>query len=171
MTLNNNIINYGARQGWKQFLQQRVDILAKYDSARTKATAKKVKVSHGIAVEAEVRSWLSHFLPKKYGVTSGFIISQGVSDEVATPHFDVIIYDQIESPILWIDDNDDQSENGKQRAIPSEHVKCVIEVKSQLTRKTVRDAFSQLKELETLIMLSHVDRQKLSLRKTSNSII
>ncbi len=148
-----NKINYGARQGWQQFLQQRMDILAKYESAKQKAASKRIKISHGVTVEAELRNWLSKFLPKKYGVTSGYIISQGVSDEVSTPHFDIIIYDSLESPILWYDDNEDQSEVGKHRAIPAEYVKCVIEVKSQLTKNTAKDAIKQLEQLHHLVLL------------------
>ena len=67
-----------------------------------------------------------------------------------TSHFDVIIYEQLEAPILWTESNKDKSEQGLSRVIPAEHVRAIIEVKSALSRKTTRDASSELNELTNL---------------------
>ncbi len=66
-------------------------------------------------------------------------------------HFEVIIYDQIESPVLWIEGNNDLSTEGASKAIPAEYVLCVIEVKSSFSKGTVVDALSKLKQLEPLL--------------------
>ena len=45
-----------------------------------------------------------------------------------TPHFDVIIYDELDAPVLWIEDTPDASPQGRSLAIPVEHVRGVLEV-------------------------------------------
>jgi hypothetical protein len=108
-------------QGWKQFLASRKEMLDAYDRAREKSKSHEVETFHGKVAEAELRKWLSSFLPKKYGVNSGYIVSLGLKSTAKTPHFDVIIYDQLESPVLWIEDFPDVSPQGRALAIPAEH--------------------------------------------------
>jgi len=142
-------------QGWNQFLTARKEMLDSFDKARIQSRKHKVETYHGSVAEAEIRKWLNKFLPKKYSVTSGYIISQGISDEVKAPHFDVIIYEHLESPILWIEDSPDSSEQGRSLAIPAEYVKSVLEVKSAFKNKAVVDALEHLGELNEL--MSNID--------------
>lgn len=138
--------------GWEEFSSNRLDILDKVKQAKIKSSSRRVKVEHGNVAEAAVREWLESFLPRKYAVTSGYIIPNFVEmgDPYYLGHFDVIIYDSLESPVLWIDENDDKSELGKSRAIPAQHVFCVLEVKSSLTVKTSSDVIKKLSELNSL---------------------
>lgn len=136
--------------GWKQFLIGRKKILDSYNNAKVFSQSHKVQTSHGNVAEAELREWLINFLPIKYGVTSGYIISQLVSDKMKTPHYDVIIYDALNSPILWIEDNNDNSSEGKSRAIPAEYVKAVFEIKSSFEKTTAQQAIQHIKELSYL---------------------
>jgi hypothetical protein len=53
-----------------------------------------------------------------------------------TPHFDVIIYDRLESPVLL--GTADHSALGRSLAIPAEHVVAVIEIKSRFTTASVK---------------------------------
>ncbi len=138
-------------QGWSQFLTARKEMLDSFDKARTHSRKHKVETSHGNVAEAEFRKWLNNFLPKKYAVTSGYIISPGISDSEKVPHFDVIIYEHLDSPILWIEDSPDTSEQGRSLAIPAEYVKGVIEVKSAFKNKTVKDSIEHLRELKKLM--------------------
>lgn len=140
-----------AAQGWEQFLAARHAMLDAFDNAKRKSKAHKVATQHGRVAEAEFRNWLSNFLPKKYGVTSGYIISQGMPEEAKTPHFDVIVYNQLESPVLWLDDNADLSSGGSSRAIPAEYVQAVIEVKSSYDAPSAAKAVGHLFELEPLL--------------------
>lgn len=139
-------------QGWKQFLVARDEMLSAYDRARELCRNREVQTKHGVVAEAEFRRWLSNFLPKRYGVTSGYIISQGApNSEKSLVHYDVIIYDQLESPILWIDDSPDSSVQGRSLAIPVEYVRGVIEVKSAFNKKSVKKAVEQLAKLTPLL--------------------
>ncbi|MGL1903409.1 MAG: hypothetical protein OCC49_14815 [Fibrobacterales bacterium] len=137
-------------QGWKQFLSNKKVLLDHFDRAKEKDQIHKVQTYRGVVAEEEFRKWLSEFLPKKYAVTSGYIISQNVSEDIKAPHYDVIIYDYLNSPILWCDDHSGASSNGKSRAIPAEHVMAVLEVKSKLNSTTVKDSINHLSELSSL---------------------
>jgi hypothetical protein len=142
-------------QGWRQFLTNRTEMLTSFDKARVHSAADEVETDHGRVAEAEFRKWLEEFLPKRFAVTSGYILSQGKSERDKLPHYDVIIYDQLESPVLWIKDNPDQSQAGLSKAIPCEYVNAVIEVKSTLDSTTASMVADHLYDLETL--LSDVD--------------
>jgi hypothetical protein len=137
--------------GWRQMLTARHDILATFDRARNQSKAHEVETYHGRAAEAAVRKWLSEFLPARYGVTSGYVVSPGLPSSARAPHFDVIIYDRLEAPVLWVEDNPDMSSAGRSLAVPVEHVHAVLEVKSQLTIKTARNAVEHLADLKPLM--------------------
>jgi len=138
-------------QGWKQFLTARDEMLAAYDRAKTISEKRQVQTEHGNVAEAEFRKWLSNFLPKRYAVTSGYIISQGVPNSENFIHYDVIIYDYLEAPVLWIENNADSSSQGLSLAIPVEYVRGVIEIKSAFSKKTAKKAIEQLSRLQPLL--------------------
>ncbi len=139
-------------QGWEQFLASKKKMLDAFDQAKLHKGVHEVPTYHGKVAEAEFRKWLLDFLPKKYGVTSGYIISQGKLDDTKAPHFDVIIYDQLESPVLWIESHPDASQEGMSRAIPVEYVRTVIEIKSSFESSTVAKAFEHLSDLRPLLL-------------------
>lgn len=138
-------------QGSEQFLTGRKELLDSFDKARIYSKLHEVETYHGVVAESQYRKWLTNFLPKKYGVTSGYIISQGLPNHEKAPHYDVIIYDALESPVLWVEDHSDVSEHGKSRAIPAEYVTAVLEIKASFNSKTVNDAINHLKDLEQLM--------------------
>ena len=138
-------------QGWQQFLSARLGMLSAYDVARQQAREHEVQVFHGRVAESRYREWLINFLPQRYGITSGYIVSPSRSAEDRAAHFDVIIYDQLEAPVLWVEDHVDSSKAGYSRAIPVEHVLCVLEVKSALTAKTAEDTMIKLSQLSPLM--------------------
>jgi hypothetical protein len=78
-------------QGWRQFLTGRKEMLDAFDRAREQSRAHEVETFHGRVAEAAFRKWLAEFLPGRFGVTSGYIVSPGVSSSQKVPHFDVII--------------------------------------------------------------------------------
>lgn len=138
-------------QGWKQFLTARQDLLSAYDTARMKARSHEVETYHGKVSEAEFRRWLSEFLPKRYGVTAGYVISSGVKSDEKAPHFDVIIYDALNAPVLWIEGDPDVSRAGRSMAIPVEYVQGVLEVKAAMNAKSTADAVEHLADLKPLM--------------------
>lgn len=155
-------------QGWKQFLTARDGMFAAYDRAKVLSSKDPVRASHGIVAEAEFRKWLSDFLPKRYGVTSGYIISQGLPNSEYIVHYDVIIFDQLESPVLWIEGSPDSSAQGRSLGIPVEYVRGVIEVKSAFNKKTVQKAIEQLGRLKPLMEFIDPQNQPLKLYLPSN---
>ncbi len=142
---------YG-QHGWKEFNRNRKDILSDFDKIREQTENRPVQVAHGQGAEAFLRKWLSEFLPKKFGVTSGYIIPNLYDDRTKIYHFDIIIYNQLETPILWIEGNLDQSEQGKFKAIPAKHVIAVYEVKSRLTKSNVTKAIEKLGQTKDFVL-------------------
>ncbi len=84
-------------------------------------------------------------------MTSGWITSQGTLKDETLVHYDVIIYEQLEAPILWVDENPDYSHQGRSLVIPVEYVRGIIEVKSSFNKKTATDAVKQLAKLKPLM--------------------
>lgn len=143
-------------QGWQQLLTGRKEILDSYDRAREQARSHEVETYHGTVAEAAFRKWLNDFLPTRYRATAGYIVSPGLSSKNKTPHFDIIIYDALESPVLWVEENPDTSTHGRSLAIPVEYVRCVLEVKASFSAKNVRKAIEHLGDLAPL-MQGHDD--------------
>lgn len=151
ITLNNgdsvNSKGYGS-YGWKEFNQNKEDILNEFDRIKALTGRRPVKTAHGVAVEAFIRKWLSQYLPKKYAITSGYVIPDVYDDlNYQLYHYDVIIYNQIESPILWVESNLDDSDSGKSRAIPAKYVEAIYEIKSTLDKQNAIESITKLKKL------------------------
>lgn len=136
--------------GWREFLANRQEILDQYDKALEKNSHRPVRTSHGNAAEAAFRQMLKNHLPQRYGVTSGYIIPDIVSTDYKLYHYDVIIYDKLNSPILWSEDDFDTTDLGKKLAIPAKYVLSVIEIKSTFNKKNVNAAILKLKDLQAL---------------------
>lgn len=139
---------YG-QHGWKQFHRNRKDILHEFDKIYELLEDRPIKTAHGDGVEAYLRKWLSEFLPKKYAVTSGYIIPDLYDESPKIYHYDIIIYQALEAPILWTEGNYDNSDQGKYLAIPAKHVVAVYEVKSRFTKKSIQDSIEKLKEVNS----------------------
>jgi hypothetical protein len=78
-------------------------------------------------------------------------VSQGTSAAEKLPHFDVIIYDHLDAPVLWVKESPDSSESGRSRAIPVEYIRAVLEVKSTLNQRTAKEALDHLSQLDSLL--------------------
>ena len=138
--------NCFGQHGWKEFHRNRKDILTEFDKILEQTENRPIQVAHGQGVEAYLRKWLAEFLPKKYGITSGYIIPNLYGDSKQIYHYDIIIYNQLDAPVLWTEGNQDNSEQGKHRAIPAKHVVAVYEVKSRLTKSNVTNALDKLNQ-------------------------
>jgi hypothetical protein len=122
-----------------------------FELAKNQNGHRPTQTDKGKIAEAAFREWLTRFLPRKFAVTSGYVISQGIHTDDKLLRYDVIIYDAINSPILWVENNADNSEQGKFRAIPAEHVYGVLEVKSTFNKKSCKEAKEKLWELAPLL--------------------
>ncbi len=84
-------------------------------------------------------------------MTSGYVIPDVIADDYKVYHFDLLVYDEISAPILWMDSDYDSSEQGKRRAIPAKHVLSAFEIKASLTRQGAIDAMTKLNQFNELV--------------------
>ena len=133
--------------GSHEFNLNRKEILKAYFHAKEEAENRPVRTEHGPAGEAKFREWLERTLPKKFGVTSGYVIPNLMAPEFPLEHFDIIIYDALEAPVLFMHKNEDMSDQGRRRAIPARYVRAVYEVKATLRRQMAKDAMEKLSHL------------------------
>ncbi|MBI5304080.1 MAG: hypothetical protein HY868_18235 [Chloroflexi bacterium] len=136
--------------GWREFHNTRLELLNELNRAKGYNVSRPIHTEHGNAGEAALRKWFSVFLPKKYGVTSGYIIPDVLARNDKLYHFDILIYDKLNSPILWDDGNYDNSGQGRKQAIPAKYVHAAFEVKASLNGKTAEDAISKLSQFNDL---------------------
>ena len=92
----------------------------------------------GEAREEAIREFLGNYLPKKYGVTSGEVVTRGGTHSHAA---DVIIYDSLHCPVLYV---------GENRVLPIEGVYGIIEVKSSLSKQEFIDAARKIESFKRL---------------------
>lgn len=133
--------------GVRAFLAERDALLAEFDKAKKHASDDAVKTEHGNVGEAVIREWLARFLPRKFAVTKGYIITSDPAYEGPLEEWDIIIYDQLESPVLFVRDSPDFAHGGVRRAIPIEHVRGVVEVKATFRPDMARKVCAKLRKL------------------------
>jgi hypothetical protein len=94
----------------------------------------------GLGNEQALRDLLRWFLPKRFGVAKGKVANYA---GVMSRQTDIIIYDALHCPTLFIDENENQ-------ILPVEGVYEVVEVKTTLTASALEDAFENLKTVYQL---------------------
>lgn len=92
----------------------------------------------GVYREGIIKDFLCPFLPTRLTIGSGFIITS--KNRIST-QCDIIIYDKENTPLI---------ENSGQRFFPVECVAGVIEVKSKLTKSTLKEALVKLAAIKEL---------------------
>lgn len=93
----------------------------------------------GHEAENLVRRFLNDHIPKRFAVGSGFILD--LKGQVS-PQTDVIVYDAFNCPIYRASDD--------AAIFPSNNVAVVVEVKSNLTKETLTDAWSKIETIKSL---------------------
>jgi hypothetical protein len=88
----------------------------------------------GLGNEQALRGLLVWFLPKRFGIAKGKIANH---EGLMSRQPDIVIYDAIRCPTLFIDENENQ-------ILPVEGVYEALEVKTKLTSSTMREAFENL---------------------------
>lgn len=97
-------------------------------------------LEQGLSNEEAFRQLLRQFLPGRYGVAKGKIANMNGN---TSRQCDVIIYDNIRCPKLFIDSNGNQ-------ILPIEGVFATFEVKTTLTKATLEEAFQNLMSIYKL---------------------
>lgn len=123
-----------------------IESVFRYSAEKMKLEWKSIRASleqsgnKGTSLEKIVIEFLRQYLPKNLGITSGEITD---SDGNSTKQMDVIIYDEIKSPLLY--------DVGDIRVIPIECVYAVIEVKSNIaSQNDVDDLFEKMASVKKL---------------------
>lgn len=93
----------------------------------------------GHEAEELIRSFLTDHIPKRFSVGSGFIIDP---KGMVSPQTDVIIYDAYNCPVYRASD--------EASIFPSSNVAVVIEVKSNLTKETLTDAWDKVEKIKSM---------------------
>lgn len=140
--------------GIDSFFVERKKLLDAYDAAKQQTCDDPVKTEHGVVAEREVRRWLESFLPKRFGVCKGYIITTNLEFRGDLEEWDVIVYDAIESPVLYTRGSPDQNSSDQKRAIPVEHVRAVLEVKATLTPAMAKKSAGKIFKLGHYIGLN-----------------
>ena len=94
----------------------------------------------GLGGENALRGLLEDFLPSRLGVAKGKVVN--FTGDMSR-QCDVIIYDRLNCPRLFVDEN-------KNQILPIEGVYAVIEVKTSLTKHTLTEAFENLNSVYNL---------------------
>lgn len=89
--------------------------------------------------EEAIRKFLNEKLPRRYGISKGFVVSH---EGIQSDQCDVIIYDADTSPIFYTDVN--------QEILPIESVYAVIQVKSRLTPTSLDKAIKNIKSFKQI---------------------
>ena len=97
-------------------------------------------LEEGLSNEEILRETLRRILPKRYGIGKGKVTN---ANGAMSRQCDVIIYDALNCPNLFIDDH-------KNQVLPFEGVYAVIEVKTQLTKSKIRESFDQANSVKSL---------------------
>ena len=97
------------------------------------------------------RSFLEQFLPRKYGITKGYIVTPDQKYAGPLEEWDIIIYDAMEAPVLFVRRNRDEKEAAGKRGIPVEYVRGVVEVKATFNKKMAALATEKLLKLRQFL--------------------
>ena len=135
-----------ARAGSVDLMSDFVDLfdLAAQEMLRSLEESR-AALSHGLskgeANESVVRRFLEERLPKSVGIGRGQIVDKYGN---RSKQLDVIIFDALNTPVLWIDDAHEH------RLFPSESVSAVIEVRTRLHASDVPSIIENMLSVKSL---------------------
>ncbi len=142
-------------------VEGRTRLLAEYDSFVREGKCDYAKTAHGVSAESLFRRFLRDFLPKKFGVTKGYIITPDLDyDSKHLEEWDIVIYDALESPILHTRRDPEERDDAGKLAIPIEYVRAIIEVKATLNGPSVKSAVDKLLRLQKFPKTFDCDKQQ-----------
>jgi hypothetical protein len=101
--------------------------------------------------ESHLVSLLRNYLPSKYGIGTGFLVSGGAEPK-QSPQCDIIVYDTINNAPFY--------SSGAWSIFPIEMVYAVIEVKTTLNRMSLEDTFVKCGYIRGMAKTSSGDPNK-----------
>jgi len=109
------------------------------------------QLSHSLSVgevrEFAFKEFLRQYLPSFLGVEKGIIIS---SDEDTSKQIDIVIYDKLNTPVLYAAEN--------LRLFPIEGVYAIIEVKSKLNSASLKDAIDNIRSVKNMTKRAFIEQ-------------
>lgn len=110
----------------------------------------------GGEVEIEVREFISHFIPKRFKITHGFICfaNDNVSEPVVSPQLDCIIVDTLVPHSIF-----PLSNSTGQEVVPLEAVVGIIEIKRTLNAKSLESAIDHLTKTVQVLGIDKTSQQ------------
>jgi hypothetical protein len=96
----------------------------------------------GSAREGHLRKFLQDWLPRKYGVTHGYVVSL---EKKSSRQSDVIVYDESACPKFV------QDESNGRRIVPLANTYGIIEVKSTLGENELSDSLQKFDDFSKLL--------------------
>lgn len=118
-------------------------MLAKQDEMEAALSANRRVMPHegekGAAAELRWREMLESYLPKRYTVSSGFVVDHNgdTSDQI-----DVIVHDKQYSPFLF--------HAGTSCFVPAESVYAIFDAKQAISKKTLEDTGDKVNSVRVL---------------------
>lgn len=118
-------------------------MLAKQEEMLSALTANRRVMPHegekGAAAELRWRDMLAAYLPRRYSVSTGFVIDHknGISGQI-----DVIIHDAQYSPFLF--------QAGTSCFVPAESVYAIFDVKQEISKETLKQTGEKVASVRTL---------------------
>ena len=107
-------------------------------------------LSTGEAREFVLKELLRQYLPARLGVEKGIIVSS-LKAECPSKQIDIVIYDKLNTPVLYSSDN--------ARIFPIEGVYAVIEVKSHLNVKELEKSIENIRSVTKLTKRAFIEQK------------
>lgn len=110
----------------------------------------------GSEVEIEIREFISHFIPKRFKITHGFICyaKDNISEPVISPQLDCIIIDTLVPHSIFPISN-----STGQEVVPLEAVVGIIEIKRTLNAKSLKAAIVHLTKTIQVLGIDKTSQQ------------
>jgi len=105
-------------------------------------------LSTGEARESTLKELLRQYLPGKLGVDKGIIVS---SDGQVSKQIDIVIYDKLNTPLLYCAEN--------LRLFPVEGVYATISVKSKLDSSTLEESVENIRSVKKLSKKAFIEQK------------
>lgn len=99
-------------------------------------------LTSGTANETILRGFINEFLPKKYAAGQGFICDPVSLDGLVSRQCDILIYNQVDYPLVH--------NEGDVKVVWPESARLVIEVKTTLTKNSLKDALENIKSAKEI---------------------